>query len=136
MIKRDFKISTPVFGFLGKPNIVRYKENFFCYCIKLNKNLLQYVLKRSIFSIFLFVQHLHNILYISEFNKNFVIIYIQIYNKINDKWNKDKIASNNIIIISYIYSKFLNFNLLFQVTNKGSVKVFYFLFKLFYIKFF
>ena len=51
-----------------------------------------------IVSIFLFVPHLH---YISKFNKNFVIIYIPVYIKINDKLDIYEIDSNNIIIISY-----------------------------------
>ena len=70
-----------------------------------------------IVSTFLFVQLLNNFLYISEFIKNFVIVHIQIYIKINDKDKvRDEIASKNI-------ANSPNFLPLFQVTNKCSVKI-------------
>ena len=58
---------------------------------------------------------------ISEFIKNFVIIYIQIYIKINNKLDENEVASNNIICS---HSKFLNFIPLLHVTNEGFCKSF------------
>ena len=72
--------------------------------------------------------------FMREFIKNFIIIYVKILSDFSYDFStldKDGIASNNII-----NSKSINFIPLVQVSNTDSVKVFNFLLKHFYIKFF